>query len=70
MSDPVEQLRELYKEKASNGLVDVKFDFYDSVKDASLEEICQEILNIEEAISHGNYTKLDFGDLSLNRVEE
>lgn len=70
MSDSVEQLEQLYEEKRKNGLVDVKFVFKDSVKDASLEEICQEILNVEEAISQGNYTKLDFGDLSLKRVEE
>jgi hypothetical protein len=51
-------------------LVDVKFVFKDNVQNASLEELCQEILNVEEAISQGNYTKLDFGDLSLKRVEE
>lgn len=70
MSDPVEQLRELYKEKASNGLVDVKFDFYDSAKAASITELAREILNIEEAIKQGNYTKLDFGDLSFKRAAE
>lgn len=70
MSDPVEQLEQLYEEKRKNGLVDVKFVFKDSVKDASLEEICQEILNIDEAIKKGNYTKLDFGDFSWKCAEE
>lgn len=57
-----EKLRELYKEKKKNGLVDVKFDFKETAKDASFEQLCQEILYMETAISQGKFTELNFGD--------
>lgn len=60
-----DQLKELYRKKAEVGLVDVKFVFNGSAKNASVEQICQEVLNLQAAIDAGNVKPLDFGDLRL-----
>ena len=61
MSNAVEQLKELYAEKIKNGLLDVKFDFGGT---ATVEELCQEVLDMETAIAQGKFIELNFGDYS------
>lgn len=65
-------LQELYRQKKEKeGLVDVKFVFTENAKEASVEELCQEVLNLEKAINDGRFTKiLDFGDSRRKRAHE
>ncbi len=63
-----EKLKLVYDEKVKNGLVDVKFCFNDSAKTAAFEELCADVLAMEDAIRQGKVTPLDFGDLSFKRA--
>lgn len=51
----------LYKKKAANGLIDVKF-FVDDAYKATREVVCAEVLRLEHAISEGDFEPLVFND--------
>ncbi len=58
---PSERLKKLYEEKAAKGLLDVKFDI--DLSDApTFEDLCAEVLAMEDAIAAGKSTPLSFGD--------
>ena len=64
-----EKLKKIYDEKAKQGLVDVKFVFADTAPAASFEQLCEEVLAMENAITDGKSKPLDFGDLSIKLAE-
>ena len=51
----------IYKQKAADGLVDVKF-FVDDAYKATKEAVCKEVLRLEEAIKNGEFEDLVFND--------
>lgn len=59
--DACEAVAALYKEKAKNGLIDVKF-FVDDAYKATKDAVCREVLRLEEAIQQGNFEPLVFND--------
>lgn len=61
----LEKLSLLYKDKTKQGLLDVKFDFAESARHATAEQLAGEVLAIDEAILRGKFRELDFGDYSL-----
>jgi hypothetical protein len=56
-----EKLAALYKLKADNGLIDVKF-FVSNVGDVAPEVVCAEALRFDEAVERGDTVPLDFND--------
>lgn len=64
-----EKLKKIYGEKAKQGLVDVKFAFVDTARGASFEQLCEEVLAMENAISDGKSKPLNFGDLRIKLAE-
>jgi hypothetical protein len=60
-SNACDQLAALYKQKARDGLIDVKF-FLTNIDGAPKEAVCAEALRFEEAIERGDIAPLDFND--------
>lgn len=54
-------LSRLYSAKRDAGLVDVKF-LVGSIDEASFDEVGQEVIRLEEAISRGEYRVMRFND--------
>ena len=57
-----DRLAEIYREKESRGLVDVKY-FVRRDEETTVEEICAEALRLEEAIIAGQTSPLKFNDM-------
>lgn len=57
-----QELAELYKAKAAEGLIDVKF-YVGNAGEAGLQIVCAEALRLEAAIKRGEAFPLVFGDL-------
>jgi hypothetical protein len=56
-----EKLATLYRQKASAGLIDVKF-FVSNVGEVNPEVVCAEALRFDEAVERGDTVPLDFMD--------
>lgn len=61
---PLQKVKNLYKIKKQNGLksVSVTLDSSSSIQKVDPNEIAQDILNLEEAITKGRYKPLVFND--------
>lgn len=57
-----DKLATLYKQKAANGLIDVKFFVSRDVGDIAPEVVCAEALRFDDAVERGDTVPLDFGD--------
>jgi len=57
-----DQLAALYKKKAANGLIDVKFFVSKNIGDVAKEVVCAEALRFDEAVERGDTAPLDFND--------
>lgn len=57
-----EQLAALYRQKAQNGLIDVKYFVSRDVGDISPEVVCAEAIRFDEAVERGDTIPLDFDD--------
>ena len=64
-----EKLVALYGRKAADGLLDVKF-LVRGLEEAATEEICQDVVNLHQAVADGKVKPLDFGDLRWNEVDK
>ena len=65
MSDIInacDRLADIYREKQSQGLVDVKY-LVRRDDETTVEEICAEALRLEEAIAAGRTSPLKFNDI-------
>ncbi|MDZ4310560.1 MAG: hypothetical protein U1A24_08380 [Cypionkella sp.] len=61
-------VKSLYQAKCRDeGLVDVKF-LHKNLDEGSREQVLQDLLNIQNAISQGQTQPLDFGDFSLKKA--
>lgn len=57
-----EKLAALYKQKAADGLIDVKFFVSKDVGEVNPEVVCAEALRFDEAVERGDTVPLDFMD--------
>ena len=56
-----DQLAALYRKKADEGLIDVKF-FVSNAGEVSPDVICAEAIRFDEAVERGDTSPLDFND--------
>jgi hypothetical protein len=63
----VDKLRALYRDKAANGLLDVKFDIDGR---PGVERVAEEVMRLEAAVERGEFVPLLFGDRKAPREGE
>ncbi len=59
----IQEFKERFQEKAARGVSDMKFFTSAGIEEASLEEFCAEVNEIDRAIARGDYEKTIFGDM-------
>lgn len=69
ISEIEQKLVEIYRKKKENGLVHVSFAVNAPVTAENKEQVIEDILAIETAITEGKVSKLDFGDLRWKQAD-